>query len=142
MTSIQSSPRGCTVGALACQKDSYLQTLIADVVSCVKAPPPQQTAITNNHDKNKNKNKNNNDNKNVGTAKSSSKPVVVATKAIAEADLQGGSRSSTDQHNPGNNDDLWMIEFTDSVLFPEGMHANLFLFFFPPPFSVLPFFPL
>lgn len=32
---------GHVVGALACQRDSYLQTLESEVISCVELPPPK-----------------------------------------------------------------------------------------------------
>ncbi|KAH8665128.1 Threonyl/alanyl tRNA synthetase [Tricladium varicosporioides] len=44
MGSIQTEPLGCIVGALICQKDSYLRALEAKVISCIKAPevkPPK-----------------------------------------------------------------------------------------------------
>lgn len=34
--------QGRAVGALTCQSDSYLSTLDTEVVSCVKATPPEQ----------------------------------------------------------------------------------------------------
>ena len=66
--------RSRPVGSLACQKDSYLRTLEAEVVSCERYVP----AVTGNK----------------------TKP----------------SKSGT--QTPNN--DLWQVEFTDSVLFPEG----------------------
>lgn len=67
------------VGALACQTQSYLKTLEAEVISCEKRPPP--TAVAKNGSKDKNK----------------------------PADAADGSSAET-----------WLIEFADSVLFPEG----------------------
>ncbi|KAK6223065.1 threonyl and Alanyl tRNA synthetase second additional domain-containing protein [Colletotrichum tabaci] len=67
------------VGALACQTQSYLKTLEAEVISCEKRPPP--TAVKKNGSKDKNK----------------------------PADAADGSSAET-----------WLIEFADSVLFPEG----------------------
>lgn len=68
--------RGCVVGALACQKDSYLQALNAEVLSCVKFAPPENSSTT---------------------PKKSKKDLV-------------GS----------NLPDVWLVEFSDSILFPEG----------------------
>ncbi|KAH6995116.1 threonyl and alanyl tRNA synthetase second additional domain-containing protein [Ilyonectria destructans] len=65
------------VGALACQKDSYLRTIEAEVISCVKFSPPKD--------------------------KSSQKK----------------KKSSSDASSL-NNTDSWLVEFSDSVLFPEG----------------------
>ncbi|CCF46421.1 threonyl and Alanyl tRNA synthetase second additional domain-containing protein [Colletotrichum higginsianum] len=67
------------VGALACQTQSYLKTLEAEVISCEKRPPPP--AVKKNGSKDKNK----------------------------PADAADGSSAET-----------WLIEFADSVLFPEG----------------------
>ena len=73
------------VGALSCQKDSYLQTLETEVVACDEYTPPKGSQ-------------------------------------------QGGkakSKKSTDPAKVNGNEDpapprTWMIEFADSVLFPEG----------------------
>lgn len=65
-----------SVGALACQKDSYLTSLDVEVVSCTKFTPD------------------------VGEKSSKS-------KAKPASSVSGK--------------DLWQIEFTDSVLFPEGI---------------------
>ncbi|KAI0871024.1 threonyl and alanyl tRNA synthetase second additional domain-containing protein [Hypoxylon argillaceum] len=73
--------RACVVGALACQRDSYLRTLESQVVSCVQlTPPPAKPS------KNGQKTK-------APTAPVSSEP-------------------------PSS--DVWLVEFADSVLFPEG----------------------
>jgi hypothetical protein len=66
--------RGQIVGALACQKNSYLRSLEAEVVSCTKRP---------------------------------AQPVQNGPKKKA----QGASQAPADS---------WLIEFSDSVLFPEG----------------------
>lgn len=81
-TLIHPIPRGRMVGALACQRDSYLQALDAEVVSCVKWSP---TASTHN--------------------------AKQKTKTPADS---GKTQASTD---------IWLVEFTDSVLFPEGMKS-------------------
>ncbi|KAF6835626.1 alanyl-trna synthetase domain-containing protein [Colletotrichum musicola] len=75
MAVTESIQRSQVVGALACQRNSYLKTLEAEVVSCEKRPPPVAT-------------------------KNNKKP------AEAESD-----KSS----------ETWLIEFDDSVLFPEGL---------------------
>ncbi|KAF7557768.1 hypothetical protein G7Z17_g380 [Cylindrodendrum hubeiense] len=71
------SPQGQMVGALACQKNSYLRTLEAKVISCVKFSPPK--------DKSSQKKK----------------------KTASDVSIL-------------NNPDSWLVEFSDSVLFPEG----------------------
>ncbi|KAF6809727.1 alanyl-trna synthetase domain-containing protein [Colletotrichum plurivorum] len=76
MTVTESTQRGQVVGALVCQRNSYLKTLEAEVVSCEKRPPPVAT-------------KNN----------SKKKPVETDSDKSSE---------------------IWLIEFDDSVLFPEG----------------------
>jgi misacylated tRNA(Ala) deacylase len=68
------------VGALACQKDSYLQTLETEVISCNVYIPPK------------------------GDSKSN--------KPTGPSKANGNSDSAAQQ--------TWMIEFADSVLFPEG----------------------
>ena len=68
---LQSRP----VGALACQKDSYLRTLDAEVISCEKV---------------------------------SLEP---------KKNRQNGRKDEL----KATQQDLWQVEFTDSVLFPEGM---------------------
>ena len=71
-TVLQSRP----VGALACQKDSYLTSLDVEVVSCTKYAP----------------------------------------------DVDGkSSKSKAKQALSLSGKDLWQVEFTDSVLFPEGI---------------------
>ncbi|KAI5468129.1 Threonyl/alanyl tRNA synthetase [Mariannaea sp. PMI_226] len=71
------SPQSQILGALACQRDSYLRTLESEVVSCVKFSPPE------NKQQNGPKKKKN------------------ATEVVPASDV-------------------WLIEFSDSVLFPEG----------------------
>lgn len=66
--------RGQVVGALACQKNSYLRSLEAEVISCTKRP--------------------------------------------AQA-IQNGSKKRT-QAPEKDTADAWLVEFSDSVLFPEG----------------------
>jgi misacylated tRNA(Ala) deacylase len=70
------------VGALACQKDSYLETLETEVISCEEVIIPKDDQ------------------------KKSSK------KSTDPAKIAGDKDSSAQQ--------TWMIEFVDSVLFPEG----------------------
>ncbi|OHE95139.1 threonyl and Alanyl tRNA synthetase second additional domain-containing protein [Colletotrichum orchidophilum] len=72
---VTESTRAQVVGALACQKNSYLRTLEAEVISCEKRPPPP--AKKNGKDK--------------------------SAGSVAESSA-----------------DVWLIEFADSVLFPEG----------------------
>ncbi|KAK2039205.1 threonyl and alanyl tRNA synthetase second additional domain-containing protein [Colletotrichum somersetense] len=74
---VTESTRAQVVGALACQRSSYLRTLEAEVISCEKRPPPTAR-------------KNGNKDKSAG-------------------DAVNGSSSET-----------WLVEFADSVLFPEG----------------------
>lgn len=66
--------RGQIVGALACQKNSYLRSLEAEVVSCMKRP-------------------------------------AQAVQNGSKKKAQGASQAPADS---------WLIEFSDSVLFPEG----------------------
>ncbi|KAI0118706.1 threonyl and alanyl tRNA synthetase second additional domain-containing protein [Nemania sp. FL0031] len=69
------------VGALACQRDSYLEDLVSEVVSCVKFTPPPP------------------------------------------ADPKKGQKSKAPNAAVSSEpppSDLWLIEFADSVLFPEG----------------------
>lgn len=73
------------VGALSCQKDSYLQTLETEVISCDEYIPPEG---------------------NLQNGKSKSKKSTDPLKV-------NGHTESTAQRT-------WMIEFADSVLFPEG----------------------
>ncbi|KAH6620009.1 Threonyl/alanyl tRNA synthetase [Boeremia exigua] len=82
---VTTPPIPSVVGALSCQKDSYLQTLETEVVACDEYIPPKG-------------------NQQNGKAK---------------------SKKSTDPSKTSNNSDstsqqTWMIEFADSVLFPEG----------------------
>lgn len=70
------------VGALSCQKDSYLRSLETEVVSCEEYVPPK-------------------------TAQQSSKSKTKkSTDPEKVVDVVGSKR--------------WLIEFADSVLFPEG----------------------
>lgn len=73
------------VGALSCQKDSYLQTLETQVVACDEYIPPKGNPQN-------------------GKAKSK--------KSTDPSKTNGNSDASTQR--------TWMIEFADSVLFPEG----------------------
>lgn len=73
------------VGALSCQKDSYLQTLETEVVACDEYIPPKGNPQT-------------------GKAKSK--------KSTDPSKVNGNSDTATQK--------TWMIEFADSVLFPEG----------------------
>ncbi|KZL87457.1 threonyl and alanyl trna synthetase second additional domain-containing protein, partial [Colletotrichum incanum] len=73
---VTESTRAQVVGALACQRDSYLRTLEAEVISCEKRPPP--------------------------TSKKN-----------------GNKGRSADAANMSNSE-IWLVEFADSVLFPEG----------------------
>lgn len=71
------------VGALACQRDSYLRTIEAEVVSCVKFSPPK------------------------------------VKQSNGQKKKQAAANSSTIDHV-----DSWLVEFSDSVLFPEGIFIN------------------
>lgn len=77
MTLASSMGHGRVVGALACQKDSYLHTLDAEVLSCVKFSS------------------------------------------------ENAAQQKKSKKNAGNSTvpDMWLIEFTDSVLFPEGTYV-------------------
>jgi misacylated tRNA(Ala) deacylase len=79
MALVQPVIRGRVVGALACQKDSYLRSLESEVISCVKWTPQE----------------------------SSQKPTKKEAKSAKTSRTPAAS-------------DLWLIEFADSVLFPEG----------------------
>ncbi|KAK1994855.1 threonyl and alanyl tRNA synthetase second additional domain-containing protein [Colletotrichum falcatum] len=68
--------RAQVVGALACQRNSYLRTLDAEVISCEKRPPP--------------------------------------------APKTSGRDKSAGDAVSGSSPETWLIEFADSVLFPEG----------------------
>ncbi|KAK7419087.1 hypothetical protein QQX98_003589 [Neonectria punicea] len=67
------------VGALACQRDSYLRSIEAEVVSCVKFSPPK------------------------------------AKQTNGQKKKQAAADSSSLHPR-----DSWLVEFSDSVLFPEG----------------------
>jgi misacylated tRNA(Ala) deacylase len=72
------------VGALSCQRDSYLQSLESEVVSCIEYVPSQ--------------------------AKTNDK--ATGKKSIqSEQPTRAGTATSPNS---------WLIEFADSVLFPEG----------------------
>ncbi|KAL1611376.1 hypothetical protein SLS59_000095 [Nothophoma quercina] len=73
------------VGALSCQKDSYLQTLETEVVACDEYVPPKGNPSS-------------------GKAKTK--------KSAAPSKVNGNADAATQR--------TWMIEFADSVLFPEG----------------------
>lgn len=73
------------VGALSCQKDSYLQTLETEVVACDEYVAPKESQQN-------------------GKAKSK--------KSTDPSKVNGHSDAATQK--------TWMIEFADSVLFPEG----------------------
>jgi misacylated tRNA(Ala) deacylase len=73
------------VGALSCQKDSYLQTLETEVISCDEYIPPK------------------------GAPQSSKSK----TKKSTDPSKVNGKADPATQRT-------WMIEFADSVLFPEG----------------------
>ncbi|TDZ33197.1 putative alanyl-tRNA editing protein alaX [Colletotrichum spinosum] len=74
MAVTEATRRAEVVGALACQRNSYLKTLEAEVVACDKRPP-------------------------------------------AAAKKGGKDKKET---NGDGNSELWLVEFDDSVLFPEG----------------------
>ncbi|KAJ0277040.1 hypothetical protein CBS470a_010479 [Colletotrichum nupharicola] len=76
MAVTESTKRPEVVGALACQQNSYLKTLEAEVISCEKRPPP------------------------------------VAKK--------NGGKDKSKESNGVDRSEMWLIEFDDSVLFPEG----------------------
>lgn len=80
MVSLQPALRGRIVGALSCQKDSYLQILETEVLSCIRSEPSADTH----------------------SAKSTKKNVKTANDTKSPAPPQ------------------YLIEFGDSVLFPEG----------------------
>lgn len=72
---LQSRP----VGSLACQKDSYLRTLEATVLSCTKlTQPPEKSRVSK--------------------------------KTLEKAEDDSATKEK----------EVWQIEFSDSVLFPEG----------------------
>ncbi|KAL1606444.1 hypothetical protein SLS60_003848 [Paraconiothyrium brasiliense] len=73
---------GSVVGALSCQKDSYLQALETEVISC------EEYVRTEANGKSKSK------------------------KSTDLSKIQGDENATSNQ--------TWMIEFADSVLFPEG----------------------
>ncbi|KAH6889639.1 threonyl and alanyl tRNA synthetase second additional domain-containing protein [Thelonectria olida] len=75
MGDLITTTQGQMLGALACQKNSYLRTLETEVVSCVKFSPPE--------------------------AKQSAKKKKNASASPPASDV-------------------WLVEFSDSVLFPEG----------------------
>ncbi|KAF2747622.1 ThrRS/AlaRS common domain-containing protein [Sporormia fimetaria CBS 119925] len=75
-------PSATIVGALACQKDSYLKTLDAEVVSCEEYIPPAP-----------------------------SKPSKA--KKTNATSLEGNASSPTPEKS-------YLLQFTDSVLFPTG----------------------
>ncbi|KAI0446416.1 threonyl and alanyl tRNA synthetase second additional domain-containing protein [Xylaria telfairii] len=80
MAAASLAPRARVVGALACQRDSYLRALESQVVSCVKLTPPP-------------------------------------------ADKKNGQKTKPPTTTPSSEpspSDLWLVEFADSVLFPEG----------------------
>ncbi|KAH7303547.1 Threonyl/alanyl tRNA synthetase [Stachybotrys elegans] len=78
MTLVDPVHQGQVVGALACQKDSYLKKLDTEVVACVRAAPPSP---------------------------SQNRP---------------GKKKSRANEETSTHSDVWLIEFADSVLFPEG----------------------
>jgi misacylated tRNA(Ala) deacylase len=79
------APVPAIVGALQCQKDSYLQTLETQVVSCEEFVPPKSSQQN---------------------GKSKTKKSTDPTKALENGDTTSSK--------------TWLIEFADSVLFPEG----------------------
>ncbi|KZF21559.1 ThrRS/AlaRS common domain-containing protein [Xylona heveae TC161] len=79
MTVAAASPSGTIVGALACQKNSYLKTLETQIISCVKQEEQQQQN---------------------GNLKSGKKAKAAAKEAAPPQEI-------------------WLVEFADSVLFPE-----------------------
>lgn len=82
-------PEPCIVGALSCQKNSYLRSLETEVVSCNEFIPPK-VPQTN--------------------TKSKIKKSTDASQALENEAI---SISKT-----------WLIEFADSVLFPEGTSVS------------------
>ncbi|KAF2709728.1 ThrRS/AlaRS common domain-containing protein [Pleomassaria siparia CBS 279.74] len=91
MAAAVAGPIPVIVGALSCQKDSYLQTLQTSVVSCVEYVPPEVAKS----EKTKNK----------------------KTKDASQAARTNGTSTSTSTSTP---EKTWLIELEDSVLFPEG----------------------
>lgn len=90
MASLRPAFRSRVVGALTCQRDSYLRTLDTEVVSCIKL--------------------------------SSQKADQPVTKAKTKA-----TEGSTNKERSPDSSRLWLIEFADSVLFPEGTSLHLHL---------------
>jgi misacylated tRNA(Ala) deacylase len=86
MAAAVAGPIPSIVGALSCQKDSYLQSLETEVVSCIEYEPPKAPQTK---------------------GKSKSKKPAEADKTIKQ-DAAAPSKT-------------WLIEFADSVLFPEGL---------------------
>lgn len=80
MALVQPPIRGRVVGALACQRDSYLRALDTEVISCVKWSPQE-------------------------SGQTSKQKETKLPKSVNK--------------NPAPSD-LWLIEFADSVFFPEG----------------------
>jgi misacylated tRNA(Ala) deacylase len=76
------APIPSIVGALMCQKDSYLQTYETEVVSCEEYAPPKESQQG---------------------GKTKTKKSTDPTKVNSTAEMKS-----------------WLIEFADSVLFPEG----------------------
>ncbi|KAK1985441.1 threonyl and alanyl tRNA synthetase second additional domain-containing protein [Colletotrichum cereale] len=74
---VTESTRAQVVGALACQRSSYIRTLEAEVISCEKRPPP-------------------------------------TTKKNGSKEKSAGDAVS------GGHSETWLVEFADSILFPEG----------------------
>ena len=86
--------RSRIVGALACQRDSYLRALDTEVISCVKLSPQKADQT------------------------------LPETKTQVSTDSIQLSKSELSPK-------FWLIEFADSVLFPEGtsphfLHIILF----------------
>ncbi|KXH36812.1 threonyl and Alanyl tRNA synthetase second additional domain-containing protein [Colletotrichum salicis] len=73
---VTESNRAQVVGALACQKNSYVRTLEAEVISCEKRPPPPGK--------------------------------------------KNGKNETAEPAADSSDADVWLVEFADSVLFPEG----------------------
>ena len=87
MAPLHPAIRSRVVGALSCQRYSYLRTLETEVVSCIKL--------------------------------SSQRADQLVTKSTTKA-----AKAST-EIEPSSASPLWLIEFVDSVFFPEGKSLQL-----------------
>jgi misacylated tRNA(Ala) deacylase len=84
---VRDMAQACIVGALACQRNSYLRSLRTKVVSCTKYDP--------------------------GETQKASRSKERLSKDAASGTVTPDLSES------------WLIEFEDSVLFPEGISRHL-----------------